>query len=451
MKRLGGNHSLSNRADHTKRMSYNRVVIDTAQRNRHKTRMNTPSSAPGHVAVYCPDLGGGVAHIALAQIDILQAAGHTVDLLLHRDVGEYRAQVPADVRILTLESADSESIGQYMRRALSGHPMMRIRARYISPNRLTDLEFLPALVDYLETRQPVLLLANVWNTVLVAACACAAVQRSPRLIGLFHGTFFAEAAQRRSARKHPWRWRHFYAFCRHFYSQADALASVSDGVGQDLVRIVGVAHPQVETLSNPVVSPRLAARAAEPVTHAWLQSDAPPLIVAVGRLSPEKNHALLLHAFARLRASRPDVRLAILGEGSERTHLESLRDELGLTECVLMPGWVDNPHAWMARATMVALSSNWEGLGNVLIEALACGVPVVATDCPHGPREVLDHGRYGRLVPVNDVDAFASAIEQTLDADRNSDLLIARAQHYSVAAATQRYRALVQRVLAGSL
>ncbi|MES1939156.1 glycosyltransferase [Salinisphaera sp. T5B8] len=400
------------------------------------------------MAVYCPDLGGGVAHIALAQIGILQAAGYTVDLVLHEEAGEYRAQVPEGVRVLLLERADAERTGRYIARSLRGHPLMRIRARYISPNRLTDLVFLPALVDYLETYRPALVLANVWNTVLVAACACSAAQSRPRLIGLFHGTFFAEAIQRRSARKHPLRWRHFFAFCRHFYSQADALASVSDGVGQDLVRIVGIARDRVETLSNPVVSPKLAERAAEHVTHAWLADGASPLVVAVGRLSPEKNHALLLRAMARLRMKRPDVRLAILGEGSERTHLESLRDELGLTECVLMPGWVDNPHAWMARAAVVALSSNWEGLPTVVIEALACGTPVVATDCQHGPREILDHGRYGRLVPVNDVDAFASAIEHTLDADRNSDVLIARAQHYSVAAATQRYRALVERVLA---
>ena len=127
----------------------------------------------------------------------------------------------------------------------------------------------------------------------------------------------------------------------------------------------------------------------------------------MGRLSPEKNHALLLHAFARLRAGRSGVRLAILGEGSERAQLENLRDELGLADRVLLPGWVDNPHAWMARAALVALSSDWEGLPTVVIEALACGCPVVATDCCHGPREILDHGRYGRLVPVNDVSAFA--------------------------------------------
>ncbi|WP_353161647.1 glycosyltransferase [Salinisphaera shabanensis] len=373
-----------------------------------------------------------------------------MDLVLHRDTGEYRAQVPTNVRIVLLDSAATKETDRAVARALSGQPILRMRSRYISPNRLTDMAFLPALLDYLETRQPALVLANVWNTVLVAACACCAMTQRPRLIGLFHGTFFAEAVQRRSARKHPWRWRHFFAFCRHFYAQADALASVSDGVGQDLVRIVGVRAQQVETLSNPVVSTRLAERAARVVTHPWLAAGAPLLVVAVGRLSPEKNHALLLRALARLRTSRPDVRLAILGEGSERAHLEALRDELGLTDCVLMPGWIDNPHAWMARAALVASSSNWEGLPTVVIEALACGSPVVATDCFHGPREILDHGRYGRLVPVDDADAFAVAMSQTLDADRNSDDLIARAQHYSVAAATQRYRALLDRVMAAS-
>ncbi|WP_348766655.1 glycosyltransferase [uncultured Salinisphaera sp.] len=409
--------------------------------------MNISSSVLGHVAVYCPDLGGGVAHIALIQIGILQSAGYSVDLIVHHDVGEYRAQVPEGVRILALASSDTKRTDHSIARALQGHPLLRLRMRYVSPNRLTDLTFLPALIEYLETRQPVLVLANVWNTVLNAGCAAAAVQRPPRVIGVFHGTFFAEAVQRRSARRHPLRWRHFFAFCRHFYSRAGALASVSDGVGRDLVRIVGVADGRVETLSNPVVSPTLMERAAERVTHAWLDVGTAPLIVAVGRLSPEKNHGLLLRALARVLSYHADVRLVILGEGGERTHLESLRDELGLTDCVLMPGWVDNPQAWMARATLVALSSNWEGLGNVLIEALACGVPVVATDCPHGPREILDHGRYGRLVPVNDVAAFASAIAQTIGAERNSDVLIARAQHYSVAAATMRYRALVERVL----
>jgi glycosyltransferase involved in cell wall biosynthesis len=371
-----------------------------------------------------------------------------VDLLLHEAEGEYRDRVPEAVRVQALEPADTEKTAAYRARALRGHSMLQLRSRYVSSNRLTDLRYLPALVGYLERHRPVLVLANVWNTVLVAACACASVDQPPRLIGLFHGTFFAEAAQRRSARKHPWRWRHFFAFCRHFYSRADALASVSEGVGRDLVRIVGVADARVETLSNPVVSESLTERAARRVLHPWLAAGAPPLIVAVGRLSPEKNHALLLHALARLRASRPEARLAILGEGSERPHLENLCDELDLKDCVLLPGWVDNPHAWMARSALVALSSNWEGLPTVLIEALACGAPVVATDCAHGPREILDHGRYGRLVPVGDADAFAAAMSQTLDADRNSDDLITRAQHYSVAAATQRYRALLDRVMA---
>ncbi|WP_348523051.1 glycosyltransferase [Endozoicomonas sp. G2_2] len=408
---------------------------------------HTLTEYASRVAVYCPDLGGGVAQIALAQIDILLAAGYPVDLLIQQACGHYSERIPERVRVVPLAPADEATTRACRDRALRGHPIMRFRSRFVSANRLTELSYVPALVDYLERERPALLLANVWSSVLIAGYARACIDYPPRLIGLFHGTFFAEAVQRRSARRHPLRWRHFFALCRSFYSRADALITVSDGVGRDLVRIVGVAAHRVETLSNPVVSAALIERAAEPVTHPWFE-DVAPLVVAVGRLSPEKNYRLLIEAFAHLRAARADVRLAILGEGQERVALEALRDELGLSECVTLPGWVDNPHAWMARASLLTLSSDWEGLPTVLIEAMACGCPVVATDCMHGPREIVDHGRYGRLVPVGDVQAFARAMAETIDAPHASDLLRTRAEHYSIAAATQRYRALVARVLA---
>lgn len=403
---------------------------------------------PTRVAVCCPDLGGGVAQVALAQIDMLIAAGHTVDLVLYQASGHYEHRVPASVRIVPLTAAENASVTACRERLLRDHRIMRLRSRFISPNRLTDLRYLPALVDYLERERPVLVLANVWSMALVCGCARACVDHPPRLIGVFHGTFFAEAIQRRSARRHPWQWRHFFVFCRHFYSQADALVTVSDGVGRDLVQIVGIAANRVETLPNPVVSPALGMHAAERVDHPWLAAGAPPLIVAVGRLSAEKNFPLLLQALARLRVMRPGVRLMIFGDGDERAGLEAMRDELGLHDCVALPGWVDNPYAWMRRAVLVALSSRWEGLSMVLIEALACGCPVVATDCPHGPREVLENGRWGRLVPLDDPDALAEAMAKTIASPRNSDMLIAHAQRYSVAAATRRYRALVDQVLA---
>lgn len=415
--------------------------------------MSVSAAIPGEprVAVYCADLGGGVAQVALAQIDILSAAGYAVDLVLnHAGDSPYSGRVPKSVRIIPLTLADDAAVAACLRRSLRGHPVVRFRSRFISHNRLMDMRYLPAVVGYLEHEQPVIFFANVWNMALIAGCASACVERPPRLIGIFHGTFFAQAIQRRSVRRHPWQWRHFFAFCRHFYSRADALVTVSDGVGRDLVRIVGVAANRVETLPNPVVSPAPAARAAEPVDDAWLAAGAPPLIVAVGRLSPEKNFSLLLQALARLRVLRPGVRLAVLGEGDERTRLEVLRDELDLNDCVSLPGWVDNPGAWMARAALVALSSDWEGLPTVLIEALACGCPVVATDCSHGPRDILDNGRYGRLVPMQDADAMAVAMANTIDAPRDSQALIAHAQRYSVDAAARRYRALVDRVLGAS-
>ena len=410
--------------------------------------MMAAETQPPRVAVYCAHLnGGGVEQVALAQIDMLRARGYAVDLVLNHLGGHYAERVPAGVRVVPLEPADTASVTHYRDRALRGHPLMRMRVRFISANRLVDLAYLPALARYLEHDRPALVIANVWNMVLVAACAQACVREAPRLVGVFHSTFFAEAIQRRSARKHPLQWRHFFAFCRHFYSRAAALVTVSDGVGRDLVRIVGVPTEKVETLHNPVVSPVLHERARQPVEHAWLAPGAPPVIVAVGRLSPEKNYPLLLAAMARLHAVRPEVRLAILGEGAERAQLEGLRDQLGLNEHIILPGWVDNPHAWMRRAALVVLSSNWEGLPTVLIEALACGCPVVATDCLHGPREILEDGRYGKLVPRNDPEALSAALVDTLDTPRQASRLASYAERFSVDASTRRYYALVDRVM----
>jgi len=136
--------------------------------------------------------------------------------------------------------------------------------------------------------------------------------------------------------------------------------------------------------------------------------------VAVGRLQMQKDYPTLLHAFAQVRKNRP-VRLLILGEGKDRLALEELIKELGLEQDVSLPGFVMNPYAYMARASLFVLSSRWEGLPTVLIEALCCGTPVVSTDCPSGPREILRDGQYGQLVPVGDVDGLAQAIEAALN------------------------------------
>ena len=409
--------------------------------------MPTEAHDQRRIAVYYAHLGGGGAEqIALAQIEILIAAGYAVDIVLHKAGGHYAQRIPDATKIVTLTPSNENDVRRMRRRALSGHALMRLRMRFVSANRLAELDYLPSFVDYLERARPAIVIANLWSMALVASSARACVDYPLRVVGVFHSAFFREAIHRGSMRRHPWRWRHFFALCRHFYSRADALVTVSDGVGRDLVEIVGVAADRVETLPNPVFSSALKARAVESVEHLWLADDASPLVVAVGRLSPEKNYSLLLHALALVRARGKSVRLAILGTGSEREALEALRRELSLDESVLLPGWVDNPQAWMARATLVALSSNWEGLPTVLIEGLAGGCRIVATDCPHGPREILDHGRFGWLVPVGDAQAMADAIMAALNAPHDPTLQITRANNYSVEAAARRYIALVERL-----
>jgi glycosyltransferase involved in cell wall biosynthesis len=172
-------------------------------------------------------------------------------------------------------------------------------------------------------------------------------------------------------------------------------------------------------LDNPSVAPEVPALADAPLDHPWFHPGAPPVVLGVGRLSKQKDFPLLLRAFAEVRRVR-EARLLILGEGEERSSLATMIEALGLDADAALPGFVQNPFAYMARAAVFVLSSAWEGSPGALIQALACGAPVVATDCESGPREILQGGRFGRLVPTGDVTALAAAILATLDEPRRA-------------------------------
>jgi glycosyltransferase involved in cell wall biosynthesis len=182
------------------------------------------------------------------------------------------------------------------------------------------------------------------------------------------------------------------------------------------------------------------ARAA--VDHPWLVAGGPPVVLGVGKFKLQKDFALLIRAFARVRGSRP-ARLIILGDGPRRDELEGLVNRFGLTADVALPGVVDNPYAWMSRASVFVLSSAWEGLPGVLIEAMACGCPVVSTDCPSGPAEILDRGKFGSLVPVGDEQAMADAILATLANPPSGESLRVRARLFSIDVAVTRYLELL--------
>jgi glycosyltransferase involved in cell wall biosynthesis len=166
------------------------------------------------------------------------------------------------------------------------------------------------------------------------------------------------------------------------------------------------------------------------------------VILGVGRLEKQKDFPTLIHAFAKVRQQHP-ARLMILGEGSEHSHLDSLVQELGLVEDVVFGGFVANPYAYMAQAAVLVLSSAWEGFGNVLVEAMAAGTPVVSTDCESGPAEILANGQYGKLVAVGDIEGMAKAIAQTLDKAPDSKLLQERADEFSLEKALTQYQQLL--------
>lgn len=203
--------------------------------------------------------------------------------------------------------------------------------------------------------------------------------------------------------------------------RADALTCVSQGMVEEYRALFR--DPPHVAVYNLVDDPPSRARIGEPVDHPWFADNAAPIVVSAGTLSPRKGFADLIAAFARLVEEGRDVRLVIFGEGQSRGELEDQVRALGLEDRVSLPGQVANPLRYFARAEVFAMTSYFEGLGNVLIEAMMCGCSLVATDCPSGPAEILDFGRYGKVVPVGDVAALASAIAAQLDQPTDPDVL----------------------------
>jgi glycosyltransferase involved in cell wall biosynthesis len=285
---------------------------------------------------------------------------------------------------------------------------------------------LPALARYLRRQRPDALLCDkdrVNRTGLLALW----LARVPTRIYLRMGTTVSVNLASRSALD---RWRQRFSI-RHLYPRATGLLVPSRGAAEDLARVMGRGGERIHVVPSPVVRPDIAALAKEPIEDGWLERSEAPLILGVGELSGRKDYATVLRAFARVRARRA-CRLAILGEGRRRAELETLAGQLGLAGEVHLPGFVNNPYPWIRCAALFAHGARWEGMPVVLVEALALGTPVVSTDCPSGPRELLDDGRLGRLVPVGDAEAMAEAMLETLARPPEAALLRQSVEAYRV-------------------
>lgn len=234
---------------------------------------------------------------------------------------------------------------------------------------------------------------------------------------------------------------------RYLFPSARTVVAVSDGVADELKRVAPRAAHLVRPIHDPVVWPDHADWAAMPVSHPWFSDSGPPVILAAGRLVSLKDHPTLLRAIARVAAVRP-VRLVIMGEGPERERLESLAQTLGIADRVDLPGFQLNPLPYMRRAAAFVLSSTYEALPNALIQAMACGTPVVSTDCPTGPRVIMEGGKCGPLAPVQDPIALATAILDTLESPVPADVLKASAARYSAQTSIDGYAAVMAAALA---
>lgn len=311
--------------------------------------------------------------------------GLAVDLVLAHAVGPYLAEVSSDVRVVDL--------GQ--RRVMLS---------------------LPALLRYLRANKPAAMLSALSHVNVIAVLARFFARVDTRLAVSERATYSLQIKHAKALRA-----RILTPLMRWTYPRADVVLAVSRGVADDLAQVLGMPPEKISVAYNPVVTPALYEQAREAVHHPWLMPGEPPVILGVGRLSSEKDFSVLIRAFAKVRAQLP-CRLVILGEGELRAELEALVVQLGLIDEVQLYGFVENPFAWMSKVSLFVLSSNCEGLPNALIQAMACGTPVVSTDCPSGPMEILEGGKWGALVPVGDVETMANAMLNALQSKHSPDV-----------------------------
>lgn len=345
---------------------------------------------------------GGVERMVNNLVAGMLERGYAVDVLVLKTSGGHFQSIPQGARVVRLGT------------------------------RHTDL-VAPLLIAYLRrARPPALLVAKdrAGRAALLARRFAGVATRVVVRLGNTLSEVLAGTSRLRRALR--------YRSIRRLYPAADGIVAVSRGVADDFAAISGVERDRIHVIANPVITNELEHRAREPVEHAWLADGDVPVILAAGRLTAQKDFPTLLEAFARVRRQRR-ARLLILGEGEDRTRLERQVRSLGLTDVVDLPGFVTNPYAYMATAHLFVLSSAWEGSPNVLTEALYLGVPVVATDCRSGPREVLQEGRYGRLVPVGDSAALGRAMAETLEAPLAPEVLREAVAEYTQERSTARY------------
>lgn len=394
--------------------------------------------------------GGGAERSALRTAGGLAGRGHRVDIVLFAPVVAYPNEVPEAVRIIVLCGRT-----RWAQRVEGDMPADIIWRSERSPSarmlglvaglvrefpaaaplllRRTALGRALRLARYIERERPDIIFANLTPAEYAAFFAARLVSPPPPIVPVLRNVS-------ESGTKHTRRRRIL------FPAAAAHVVAISHGVAKNASAVLDMPRRgKITTVYNPAFTPEIALHAEAAPDHPWFSDGGPPVVLGVGRLVPQKDFPTLIGAFRRVSAARA-CRLVILGEGPLRPQLEGQVRALGLENSVSLPGWAENPHAYMSRAALFVLSSRHEGFGNVLVEALACGCPAVSTDCPAGPAEILEDTEL--LTPVGDAEALAQAMLRVLTRPADTAALRARASRFSAERTVDGYDKLVAALLA---
>jgi glycosyltransferase involved in cell wall biosynthesis len=377
---------------------------DGSPENRASVRDRLRSEHPARIALFVPTLeGGGAERVMVTLANSLAERRFAVDLVVWSESGLFRSFLSDRVHVVAF--------------------------RTHNPVKLVF-----KLARFLKTYKPEVVISALFVANIIAAIAKAASRSRTHLILTEHIAIRTYLQNDARLLRRLW----VPPLMRLTYVLAQDVVAVSRGAAQSLGLVLGKnTSKRIKVIYNPIDLARIDTMAT---AEDRIASSSVPTIINVGRLVDQKDQQTLIRAFAKLRSRRP-CRLVILGEGEKRSTLVALAERLGVGSDVLMPGFIANPYSWMRKSAVFVLSSKFEGLPTVLIEAMQCGVPVISADCPSGPAEILEHGQWGKLFVPGDVDALACAIDEALDGKLVADVR-QRAADFSIDTAVSQYVAL---------
>lgn len=338
-----------------------------------------------HIAIYIPDMsGGGVERQKITLIPALQELGYRITLILHNKKGDLLHALPHDVSLHVL----------HCRGALTA---------------------IPGLIHFMNKERPSILLSSLGHNNIAALIAHRLSIKKTKVIicqhnSLRHETSWTIKREEGASFLTCVRYALLPLLTRLLAPYAAGIVAVSCGVADDMARLCRIPRERISVIYNPVIAPDFHKKMDAPSPeHPFLSDQSVPFLIAIGRLVPQKNYPLLLHTVA-IALQTTNFRLLILGSGPEKDRLVHYAHTLGIEKNVMFMGFLENPLPLLRHADLFVLSSRYEGFGNVIVEALAAGTPVISTDCPYGPSEILQNGRWGTLVPFDSPHPMAQAI-----------------------------------------